>query len=520
MSVDPLELKIVWERLVSAVNAATQAQKMSAFSTAVTEANDFACGLLTSRGDLIATSDIGMPSFANMLAGLVRALIDRGDLDTVAPGDVYICNDPWIAAAQVNDIGIVEPIFRAGKLEAFAVSIAHNPDLGGVQEWSRARDVHEEGLMIPPLKLVEAGTRAAGVWALIAANSRVPDQTIGDIEAQLVAVRAIGLRTAEILDEYGEVRLDTWAEQIMARTEARMRAAITALPDGVYEAEKRFSRRDLGVMVEPDREVVLHATVTVSGDQMAIDYSRTSDAVPGSVNALLPFTLAYSIYTIRLLLAPEIAHNDGFARPLSITAREGSAVAALRPNPTLNRHLVGHRLADLLTQAIAPVVPERARAESGSAPSWVLILTALEGRYRNMPRLLAIAGGTGAGADSDGQTVQFPVNVASTPVEVLERFLPLTIVSKQIAHDSVGNGARVGGPGQVVELLAEGPMACVFMGGGMDAGPRGLFGGSAGTPGTAERDGQPITPGSFPLEAGSRLTFRTPGGGGYGSTST
>jgi N-methylhydantoinase B len=519
MSVDPVQLKITWDRLVSAVDAATHAQRMSAFSTAVAEANDFACGLMALNGDLIATSGLGMPSFANMMPSYVRSLVEKGILDGVRPGDILICNDPWTTAAQVNDIGVVEPIFRDGVLQGHAVSVAHNPDIGGPQEWSRARDVFEEGLQIPPVKLFDAGVRNEALWAMFAANSRVPEQTLGDIEAQLVATHSISSRVVEILEDQGPEQLGDWADELMARTAARMAEAVAAIPDGTYRAEKVYRRRDTGILDGGDEDIELRVAITIAGDRLTADYSGTSGAVPGSVNGIGVFTSAYTIFTLHTLLAPEIPHNDGFAENVDVVLPHDSALSAARPRPTLYRHLIGHRVADLLSMALAETIPGKARAEGGSGPAWTLILTPTGGTFKDVPRIFAIAGGTGASGEAPGQTVQYPVNIATTPIETLERTLPIEFARKRVDTSSGGSGKFAGGNGQQVDFTATEEMVCVFQGGNIETAPRGLFGGGDGRAGVATLDGEPILPGSFVVPAGSRLVFETPGGGGYGSAS-
>ena len=196
---DVVDVKIVWERLSGAINLATIAQKQSAFSTAVTEANDFACGLLTKRGDLIVNSDISLPSFSLMMPNAVRRFIEKDCMRDPQPGDIYIWNDPWNVSAQLNDILVLQPIFWNGSLQGYAGSIAHNPDLGGVQEWMKASDIFEEGLQIPALKLYSEGVRNESIWEIIGANSRAPEQTLGDIEAEVAAVGTIADRVSEVI---------------------------------------------------------------------------------------------------------------------------------------------------------------------------------------------------------------------------------------------------------------------------------------------------------------------------------
>lgn len=514
MTTDALGVKLVWDLLCSAVNTASKAEKHSAFSTAVTEANDFACAVLTTTGRLIATSDSALPSFAIMISSSVKELVERGELDSPQPGDIYICNDPWLTT-QNNDILVIKPIFRDERFEGFGVSMAHNPDLGGLQQLSKAKDYFEEGLQIPLVSLFDRGERNTTTWKMIAANSRTPEQSIGDIEAQVVAVESIAERTVEMLSNEGESTLNEWADEIFRRTSSVVRGRIAELPDGVYTAEKSFPDSDLGltagVMVD------LRVSVTIRGDEMVVDYRDTSDAVVGSVNSLRPFTVAYTLYAIHLLFASGISHNDGIGEPVDILTRPGSALAAAPPSPTWYRFLIGHRACDLITRALAELVPDRARAESGSAPAWVMMFIPVEGERKNVPRMFSLAGGSGAGVELAGSTVHYPANIGNTPVEVLEKALPIRVLSKELVRGSGGVGLQPGGEGQRVEFEALAPMLCSFMGGNFDAAPRGIFGGGDGAKGFASVAGEEIRPGTFRIAPGQRVVFQSPGGGGSGS---
>ena len=227
-TIDPIDVKVVWDMLISAVNAASRAEQLSAFSTAVTEANDFGCTLLDSHGRLVATSDFGLPSFCLMTPVAVQHLLTQGAFSTAREGDVFICNDPWLAAAQISDLLVIRPLIADAKIVGFATSVAHNPDIGGVRGWFSAGDVFEEGLLIPPLKLLEEGRKNTTLWSILAANSRIPEQTLGDVEAQIVAVETIASRTESILAEQEWRDLDIWSEEVVGRSERLMKEAVAA----------------------------------------------------------------------------------------------------------------------------------------------------------------------------------------------------------------------------------------------------------------------------------------------------
>ncbi len=513
---DVVDVKIVWERLSGAINLATIAQKQSAFSTAVTEANDFACGLLTKRGDLVVNSDISLPSFSLMMPNAVRKFIEKDCMSDPQPGDIYIWNDPWNVSAQLNDILVLQPVFWSGSLQGYAGSIAHNPDLGGVQEWMKASDIFEEGLQIPALKLYSEGVRNESIWEIIGANSRAPEQTLGDIEAEVAAVGTIANRVSEvILPEHGE-SLDYWASEILGRSERLMREAIKDVPSGVYKAEAVLPALDIGVVGE-DRDLALRVSVEVGDDELLVSYEGTSPQVALNVNSLETFTIAYTMYALRTFLCPGVRQNDGFTRPVRIVVPEGTLLNAARPAACVNRHMVGQGTCDLLSQALAPVLPARVHGENGSAPGWVTMLTPLEGDFKDVPRLSAFAGGTGARHGLGGQTVHYPANLSSTPVEVMERTLPILVVEKRVREGSGGTGDWDGGEGQTLEVLVEGSLVYVLMAGNLERRPRGVLGGGSGSSGEFFIDGVRMPPGSGRLTPGSRIVIRTPGGGGYGA---
>jgi N-methylhydantoinase B len=288
------------------------------------------------------------------------------------------------------------------------------------------------------------------------------------------------------------------------------------VPDGVYAAEKYLAPWDFG-SAEGEPSVTLAVRVVVEGEELTLDFTGTTDQVTRSVNSVAPFTRAYAIYALRLLLTPGIPHNEGFARPAHVVTREGSALAAARPHACLARHVIGHHVPDLVNLALAEALPERARAESGSSPAWTLVLTPLEGRYQNVPRLFGLAGGTGARRESAGQTIMYPVNIGTSSVEMLERTLPIRFVEKSMRPETAGAGRAEGGCGQHVEIDTLGPMIYTFMAGNIRHRPRGLDGGTAGAAGSAEIDKTPISPGSGRVGAGSTFVLQTPGGGGYGA---
>lgn len=515
---DPITVKILWDRLVSIVDEATVVQYRTAFSTVVQEANDYACSIMDRHGNTLANSKVGLPSFVATQAITLHNVLAIFPEHLIAAGDVFITNDPWIGTGQAMDITILSPIHRHDRIVAFAGSVAHAPDLGGAQRWNRSTDVFEEAILIPPMKLYDKGVRNETLFQILQANSRLPDLTIGDLEAQLAAIRPTKERVLALMQEYDLTSLDGLIEDIYTRSENIMRAAIEEIPDGEYIGE--VTTDSLAVGDSPsstDEPAVVRATVTVKGSSLEVDFAGSSNQRPGSFNSVATFTEAYSLYALRYVLVPLFPNNAGFYRPIDVHCPEGSIVNARHPSPTLSRHVIGHQVANALYTALAPVLPHRVFAQSGSAPSWDLLLMGDDSRGRSFHRLVIVNGGTGAGPETDGFTAAFPANITNTPIEVLESLMPLICECKEIVEDSAGHGRRRGGFGQRVVFRATGDVQFSLLNAQTRYPAQGVMGGQPGRPGRAAAAGKelpPCTDGA--LKAGERLVIESPGGGGHG----
>lgn len=516
--VDAVSVRLMWDRLVSIVDEATVTQYRTAFSTVVQEANDFACSVMDRRGGTLANSQFGLPSFVATQAVTLRNLLTRFEAESIQDGDIFITNDPWIGTGQVMDLTLLQPIFRSGRLVAFAGSVAHSPDLGGVQRWNVSTDVFEEALFIPLTKLQEGGRRNRTLFELIAANTRIPDLTVGDLEAQLAAMRPITSRLLSLMDEYELDTIDPLADDIYARSEAAMRGAIGRIPDGTYWGEVVSDAFPNPLRPgEAQDPIVIRATVVVAGDEMSVSFAGSSSQRPGSFNSVWTFTEAYTLYGLRLILVPDLPNNGGFYRPISVHCPEGSVVNARYPAATLSRHAIGHQVIDAVYSALAPVLPDSVFAQGGSAPSWDLILMGTDARGRPFNRLVIVNGGSGAGARRDGHTWCFPANISNTPIEVLETSIPILCEEKSVIADSAGAGRQRGGFGQRMSLRARDSFQFSLINARVSHAPQGLLRGRPGRRGRALVDGVEIPPGSDgDLPAGHQLVLETPGGGGMG----
>ena len=520
-ALDSVTIKILWDRLVSIVNEATVTQYRTAFSTVVQEALDFACSILDKTGGTLANSDSGLPSFVSTQSITLQNVLERFPAEEMHPGDVFITNDPWIATGQAMDITLLKPIFKKDKLVAFAGSVAHSPELGGAQRWNQAVDVFDEAIFIPLMRLYDGGKPDETLLTLIRANSRMPDKTIGDLKSQLAAVDLSEKRLLEVMNEYGLDDLDELVEAIYTRSEAAIRAAIEAIPDGSYVGEL-WNDSFPDPLVEGPQEQepqLLRATVTISGSELTLDYSGSSPQRPGSFNSVWTFTTAYAQYGLRLILVPDLPNNAGFYRPLKVICPEGTIFNSRYLSGTLCRHLVGHLGTDVAYTALAPVLPG-VLGNSGSAPSWDLLLMGEDVRGRPYHTLTIINGGSGGGPQQDGYTVAFPANLRNTPIEIMESVTPMVCEGKEVIVDSAGAGRQRGGFGQRVTIRALAPIGFSLINARIHHAPQGLLGGLPGSKGRAILNGVVLEPGSDgALAPGERIVLETPGGGGLGAPS-
>ena len=270
-SFDPITLELLWRRLISLVDEAAAALVRTSFSTLVRESYDFSCIVTDDRGQSLVQATESIPSFIGTLPATVKHFLRFFPPETLAPGDVLITNDLWLGTGHLPDITVAKPIFRHGRLVAFSASTAHAPDIGGKIRSPEPREVFEEGLQIPPWKLIRAGETDATLVAIIRQNVRTPDQTMGDLWAQVVALDLMEERLGTLMEAYALPDLRALAGEIHGRCEQAMRAAIAALPDGTYRSELQTD----GVL---DRPVTIRMALTVAGDTIHIDYARNRSA--------------------------------------------------------------------------------------------------------------------------------------------------------------------------------------------------------------------------------------------------
>ncbi|MBT6137714.1 MAG: hydantoinase B/oxoprolinase family protein [Rhodospirillaceae bacterium] len=508
---DAVLMEVVWTRLISIVDEAAKAIVRTSFSTLSNEANDFACVLTDARGYSLAQNSGSIPSFIATLPRTVRHFLDEVGTDAMHPGDILITNDPWLGTGHLSDVCLVKPIFRADELIGFAATTSHVPDIGGRLRALESRQVFEEGLQIPPMKLIRAGETDESLVTLIRRNVRTPDQTLGDIWAQVGANELMADRMLALMTDYGLGELEGFADELFSRTETAMRAAISDLPDGTY---------DFGFETDGgDEPYVFQIALTVRGDEILADYTGTSPTQPRAINCVMAYTYAMTAYAVKSALLPELANNEGMFRPVRVTAPEDNLLNPRHPAAVVARSNTGHYVPVLVFGALQQVVPDKVMAAAGS-PLWVFTVTGIDDDGRTFANVLFYNGGMGATQASDGEhCLSWPSNISSTPVEVMERNGPLRCSFKRLRPGSGGAGRQRGGLGQDIEFecLSERPLMALFMTERTRRAAPGLDGGGQGGIGAVEINGAAVdTHRQYVLSQGDTVTLRTPGGGGYG----
>ena len=508
---DPITLQILWGRLIATVDEASATLVRTSFSTVVRESNDFACVLLDARGRSLAQSTASVPSFIGTLPVTVRHFLEEFPPETLEPGDVLLTNDPWMGTGHLPDISVGRPVFRDGRLVGFAASVAHAPDIGGRIRSPDAREVFEEGLRLPILKLMKAGKPNEDLLKLIEYNVRVPDMVVGDLMAQVAANDMSARRLLQMMDEHGLNDLEELASEIHGYSEAAMRQAISQVPDGVY----RYGFQTDGF----EKPLTVQIEVRVDGDTVDVDYAGSSPQVDRALNVVPNYTYAYTAFAIKAALSPDIPNNEGGFRPISVHAPEGSIFNPRFPAAVGGRAVMGHFLPAAVFGALAQIVPEKVQAASGS-PLWCMNVSGLDERGRRVATMFFVNGGQGASAHKDGiSCISFPSNMSNTPIEVLEHTAPVEIEEKRLAEGSGGKGRRTGGMGQqvAVRIRSQGPATIAFLADRTKFPAFGLEGGYEGALGSITLNGRPLDPKRIHVvQPGDLVVLSTPGGGGFG----
>jgi N-methylhydantoinase B/oxoprolinase/acetone carboxylase alpha subunit len=526
MQLDSVLTQILWNRVISVADEAATGLIRTSFSSVVRDFHDFSCGLFDAKGRLLAHSTKTTTAFIGVMPYVMQQFLKHFPPQSLQPGDALVTNDPWMGTGHAYDLCIASPIFYKESIAGFAICIVHHLDVGGRMATTESKDMYEEGLRLPMLRLYRGGRFDPAVEAIIRANVREPDKMFGDIRAQIVANNVCAKGLVSMLEDYAlnEQSLELLSSEISDRSERSLREKIAVLQDGTYRNEVTLPT------IGGVSGIHIAVAVEVRGDEIFIDYEGSSPEVPAAVNVTFNMTRSYSMYPIKLALDPAVPNNEGGFRPVTVRAPEGSLLNCRPPAPTWGRTMVCHNLPEIVFGALANAIPDRILAGSGATP---LVFTYFRARRKDGRTYVGInssMGGLGATARADGPSCRgFPYNVGNIPIETVENDLPIIYLKKELLPDSGGPGRNRGGLGQAFEFeVADGPLGpagpvvvSIRGSGRKPQSPYPVFGRLGGGVGRGEEltlNGAEIPHGpQQQLKPGDRLRMALPGGGGYGN---
>jgi len=517
---DPVLLEVYRHRFESLCDEMGAALERSSFSANIKERRDYSCALFDAKGRMVAQGDHLPVHLGSMPLSVEAALAAHA----VEPGDVIILNDPFRGGTHLPDITAVAPVHAAGEEEPAAFHIAnraHHSDVGGMTAGSMplAREIYQEGLRIPPVRLVRRGETDEDLMNLILANVRTPKERSGDLRAQLAAVHMGRQRLAELVRRRGLAEVQAYAGHLQTYSERLMRATVHAIPDGEYAFEDfldgdGFGREDVRIAV----------TIRVRGDRAEVDFSGTDLQVEGPMNANFAVTLSAVAYAFRCIGPAELPFNSGCFAPLRVRAPEGSVVNAQEPAAVCGGNVeTSQRIADVVLGALSGALGDRIPAAGQGTMNNVAVGGTAPSSGEPFTYYETLAGGAGAGPSGPGASAVHTAmtNTRNTPIEALEHAYPLKVLRYAIRRGSGGEGRHRGGDGLVRAFRVETEVSLTLLTERRARGPWGREGGGPGAPGrnVLVREGEESelpAKTQIRLRAGDVVRIETPGGGAYG----
>ncbi len=514
-----IELELFRNLFVSIAEEMGVVLRKTAYSANIKERRDYSCAVYDAGGETVAMGD-HMPVHLGAMPLSVRHAIDAFE---IGAGDVAIVNDPFRGGTHLPDITAVSGVFLGGRWPAFYVANrAHHADVGGMSPGSMplAREIFQEGIRIPPVRMVRGGVVDRGIMSLLLANVRTPDEREGDLLAQMMANKRGEERLREMVSKYGLQRVRRNMAGLQDYSERMTRAAIRRLPDGVYGFTDYLDSD--GVTAQPVR---IQVAVNIRGDAAEVNFTGSDPQVEGPVNANYAVALSATMYAFRCLVAEDVPYTAGLLRPIRVIAPERTVVNAGPPAAMAAGNVeTSQRITDVVLGALAQAAPERIPAASSGTMNNLSIGGWDARRRRQFAYYETIAGGMGASAAGPGESAihTHMTNSWNTPVEALERQFPLRVRRYEVRRGSGGGGKHAGGDGIVREIEFLTPCDVTILSDRRERGPYGLAGGSAGTPGRnallrGKRGIRVRAKENFLVGAGDVLRVETPGGGGWGS---
>jgi N-methylhydantoinase B len=507
-TLDPITLSVLVSALSGIAEEMGAVLVRSAYSSNIKERRDCSCALFDAEGRMIAQAE-HIPVHLGAMAEAVQAVIAR---DPTA-GEVYVLNDPFSGGTHLPDITVITPVTCDSAIVGYCVARAHHSDVGGMRPGSMPGDsqtIYQEGIVIPPIRLVRDGAVDDDVLALLLANVRTPELRRADLQAQMAANRVGATRLGELINRNGLDFVRSGVEEVLTYSERRTRAVLASLPDGTYRATTQVEGD--GVTTS---DVTIRCAVTIRSDEIHVDFTGTDGAVAGNINCPAAVTRSACLFALRVLLPDDVPTNAGVARALEITAPQGSLVNAQHPSAVVAGNVeTSQRIADVLLEALRQVVDLPA---AGQGTMNNTIIGGADWTYYE-----TIGGGQGASSQGDGASgVHVGMsNTLNTPIEALELEFPLHIERYELRHDSGGHGEHTGGNGIVREMRVLEPATLCLLTDRRRHAPPGAAGGAPGATGQNLVDGNAVSAKTtIELRQGQVVTVMTPGGGGWGPPS-
>ena len=529
--IDPITLEILSNGLRSVADETYIALMKSAYSTNIKERHDHSTAIVDPRGRLVVQAENSLAIHLGSMMGLMHTLLAKVPLDQIREGDIFAGNDPYAAGgSHLPDVNLAMPVFVGGELLCFVCNIAHHADIGGMAPGSMAggmTEIYQEGLRIPCVRLFREGQLVEDVFEILLLNARLPEERRGDYYAQVAACRLGARRVREIAEARGTALVRAAFDEIIARTESRLRAALASVPPGEYRFEDVMDDDGLGTTDIPVRLRIV-VPRDAARERVLFDFTGTGPQVKGNINSTITATQAGVLYALKALLDPDVPNNQGLFDVVEIVAPKGTIINAAFPAAVAARANTAQRIVDVVIGALAPAVPGAAVGAANGANTTAVFFGHDARRGRDYVYLETLGGGFGGRATKDGKDgVQVHItNTSNLPVEAIEMEYPLLVESYGFVGDSGGPGRFRGGMGlrRVVRPVGH---SMVFSGQGerFVHQPWGIFGGGEGGTGCFRKLTQsgeqplPTKPLNVEVSPSEGVVVETPGAGGYGKPS-
>ena len=525
MNTDPIKLELYKNMLTSVAEEMGVTLQRTAFSPNIKERLDFSCAVFDGTGKMVAQA-AHIPVHLGSMPLSVLAAIEHTEM---APGDMIALNDPYRGGTHLPDITLVAPVFSSANGSKpknrpvfFVANRAHHADVGGMAPGSMpiATSVIQEGIRIPPVKLIRAGELDTDLWELILANVRTPEERRGDMEAQLAANRVGERRLREMITKYGTTEIAGYMQELCAYANRMIRARLREIPDGRYVYADVLDND--GITDDP---IEIQVAIEVENDEAVVDFTGTAPQVRGSVNAIYAITLSAVFYTFRCIAGADVPANAGCLEPIRVIAPEGTVVNANFPAAVAGGNVeTSQRIVDVLLGALAQACPDQIPAASSGTMNNLTIGGYDASRGKDFTYYETIAGGMGARPNRDGIDAihTHMTNTMNTPIEAIETNYPMQVVEYAIRRGTGGTGKFRGGAGVIRTLKILTDAEVTILSERRTRGPYGLQGGESGQPGcNVLISGGEEHPLAGKVSVSTReddvIRIETPGGGGFSS---